>query len=296
MGAVNDVLNSLKGIYFFYIPNPGNAGDSLIACATYQVFDQLGLNYKILDINLIEVDLSDKVVVLGGGGNFIGIYPNVNNFLVKYHSVCRQIILLPHTIRDRDDTIESFGDNVVLICREQISYDYVSALNTRAKVYLDDDMALCLDPDYVFSSFKGYSSELFKLFFRNLKRRVKIFMFKRKSSSKTLHAFRTDPEKLIGSSFGSRDSVNFDVSQVFAADSMNKLESIDTIFRIIKFLMNFDIIYTDRLHVCILSAILKKNVVFYPNSYDKNHSVYIYSLRDRFPNIKFFEESSYVKV
>ncbi|HLS18294.1 MAG TPA: hypothetical protein VK090_00665, partial [Paracoccaceae bacterium] len=33
----------------FYVSNPGNAGDSLIAAATFQVLRQAGIRWKLLD-------------------------------------------------------------------------------------------------------------------------------------------------------------------------------------------------------------------------------------------------------
>lgn len=55
-----------------YIPNPGNAGDALIAAATYQVLDDLGINYLIKrHKDDMESDVSGRVVIYGGGGNLI---------------------------------------------------------------------------------------------------------------------------------------------------------------------------------------------------------------------------------
>ena len=39
-----------------YLPNPGNAGDSLIACATYQFFERNNIEYKCCQS---EKDISD---------------------------------------------------------------------------------------------------------------------------------------------------------------------------------------------------------------------------------------------
>lgn len=45
-------------------------------------------------------------------------------------------------------------------------------------------------------------------------------------------------------------------------------------------------VFTDRLHVGILSAILGKDTFLYPNFYHKNKGVYEYSLH-KFPNVRF---------
>ena len=43
---------------------------------------------------------------------------------------------------------------------------------------------------------------------------------------------------------------------------------------------------TNRLHVAIAGGLLGKPVEFYPNSYFKNEAIYRFSLRDRFPTIR----------
>ena len=43
------LVNTMHGKKFVYLPNPGNAGDSFIAHATYQLFDRLDLEYEIGD-------------------------------------------------------------------------------------------------------------------------------------------------------------------------------------------------------------------------------------------------------
>ena len=55
---------------------------------------------------------------------------------------------------------------------------------------------------------------------------------------------------------------------------------------IFSFLNQFDEIYTNRLHICVASALLNKKVYFYGNSYWKNESVYNYSIKNQFPKVK----------
>jgi hypothetical protein len=49
--SIIDILNKYKNNNIIYIPNPGNAGDSLIVLGTINIFDKLGLNYTIGDKN-----------------------------------------------------------------------------------------------------------------------------------------------------------------------------------------------------------------------------------------------------
>jgi len=52
-------------------------------------------------------------------------------------------------------------------------------------------------------------------------------------------------------------------------------------------------VYTDRLHVAILSAILGKETYLYPNSYHKNKGVYEFSL-SKFRNVKFIDSYEFL--
>ena len=51
-------------------------------------------------------------------------------------------------------------------------------------------------------------------------------------------------------------------------------------------------VYTDRLHVAILAAILNKETYLLPNSYHKNKSAYGFSLK-RFPNVNFIDTNEF---
>lgn len=45
-----EFLKKYENKDIIYIPNPGNAGDSLIAYGTITLFKKIGLNYKIGEI------------------------------------------------------------------------------------------------------------------------------------------------------------------------------------------------------------------------------------------------------
>ena len=48
---IKKILLNFQNKDIKYIANPGNAGDSIIARATLQVFRENGLNFKICDSN-----------------------------------------------------------------------------------------------------------------------------------------------------------------------------------------------------------------------------------------------------
>ena len=136
-----DIYNFLseyvnKNIIF--IPNPGNAGDQLITYSTIQIFEELNINFTFGDIKQVY---NNKTLFYGGGGNFIGMYKDCSNFLIN-NMYNNHIVILPHTIKDEDDIIISFRNNVKVICRELTSYNYVhKIIKNKSNVYLSKDLA-----------------------------------------------------------------------------------------------------------------------------------------------------------
>lgn len=282
----NYLLENIRNEKIYFYPNPGNAGDSLIAAAEYIMFKKLGVDFDVIDNN--EMIPLGVIVIYGGGGNLVPPYPNARNFLSKIYNTAKKIIVLPHTIRDNDLLLNKFTHDSILIAREKITYEYIKNRG-QYEFLLADDMALSLPvPDIL----KRSGSIGFKWgnFFsiRNLKRGARSFIFfiKNFSNKKQLNSFRTDVESTGRHNF----SNNFDVSAKFAADDMLFESCLETAFFVFWFLNKFELVRTDRLHVCIAAALLGKNVEFFDNSYGKNRDVYEFSLRDRFPNVVMMSE------
>ena len=59
---------------------------------------------------------------------------------------------------------------------------------------------------------------------------------------------------------------------------------------ILSIINKYEVVSTNRLHVCIGAALLNKEVNLYPNSYYKNESIYLMSLKDKFPKVKWCGE------
>lgn len=277
-------LLAFKGSQVLFAPNPGNAGDSVIACAECQMFERLGLDYKIIDLNVNPAETAGKVIFYGGGGNLVGHYPNARDFIVRHHQLAKRLVILPHTIRSYPELLTSLGDNVDIICREHGSFDYVSKCVSAANVYLMNDVAFSLDVRKILSKSGFFSSPWFHRTVRTAKRSVRVLLHSLRNvrQPKMLNAFRTDVEG-TGRSI---TSVNFDVSQALAADNMSHFDSALAACTVIKFIDRFDVVHTDRLHVCIVSLLLNKEVHFFDNSYGKNSAVYEYSMQGRYPKLK----------
>lgn len=232
-----------------------------------------------------------RTVIYSGGGNLVDCYSDARNFIARHHRDAGRFILLPHTVRGHADLLAALGPNATLICRDADSYAHVSGLLKAGSVELMDDVALSLDvPAFMAASRDRYWS-LFSspahasLNAGRLQWRAR-HAVRNLFHPRTLNAFRTDVEGR-----GRRlPSSNMDVSQVFITPDMGREYTDEATYRIFKFLAPFEVVNTDRLHVCIASLLLGKAVNFYDNSYGKNRAVYEYSMRGRYPRLIWHEE------
>src|SRR5689334_22709278 len=64
---IRDYLAQFRGQDVLYLPNPGNAGDSVMSSATYQLLDAAGIRYHVPHLGTLEP--AGKILLYGGGGN-----------------------------------------------------------------------------------------------------------------------------------------------------------------------------------------------------------------------------------
>ena len=237
---IYEFLNKYIDKEIIYIPNPGNVGDHVIAYATMEIFDKIKLKYTVGDIN---GEYRNQILFYGGGGNFIGMYDNCKNFVRKNY-INNKIVVLPQTIKDEDSIIRQLNNNVIILCRERVSYSYVYRLSKyKSNIYLSKDLALYLDVD----------------------------KYKNIIGKGECNLFRTDTEKTsIKMPYN-----NVDISLTLMDNKKNIKEMA---ISMIEYISEYDTINTNRLHVAIVSSLLGKNVNFYKNSYYKNKAIYEYSL------------------
>lgn len=250
---IYEFLSDYKDKNIIYIPNPGNAGDQLIAYATIQILQELNINFTFGNIKTVY---NNKIIFYGGGGNFIGIYKDFYKFLVHNMYTGNHIVLLPHTVKDEDDVIRCLGDNIKIICRELVSYKYVySIIKNKSNVYLSKDLAF----------------------------HVKGIKVDADTSEGTCNVFRNDVEKTY-----KRHKDNIDLSQtLYKINDDNNIEIFKEVsMSIFKYLSKYEVINTNRLHIAIVGSMLNKKVNFYNNSYYKNRAVYEYSMKE-FENTTF---------
>lgn len=294
---IQTYLRDFKGQHIHYLPNPGNAGDSVIAAATYQCLNRIGIPYTIP--SWPRFSAAGKTVFYGGGGNLVGTSTYAYARVSQLHKDAARLVILSHTVRDIDDLLRTFGTNVTMICRERTSYNYVQSFNGPYTTLLAHDMAFSLDPSPLLDSSRSPSRGTVFLHYawsvlsghgrtnpRNLARLLldqpRGTVPDRATMGPVLNVFRLD---------GERTDIepppqNVDLSAVFSYGVGPEVVANYTAARLLSTLNQFDEIHTNRLHIAISSAILGKSVKFYTNNYYKNRAVYEYSMKDRFPNVK----------
>lgn len=281
--CIRDYLSQFSDKPIIYIPNPGNGGDSVIASATYQLFDDCHVNYKIYRKG---DDTRNAIVMYGGGGNFVELYNNARIFLQAHHQRADKLILLPHTIGGNEDLLKEFGSNTTIFCREPNSYEHAKKYSTRCEVLLADDLALSLDVNRIKSQSRipPFSARSLigipQLLMNDKRLKNELAQFK---DENTFNCFRIDPESAIESP----PEKNLDLSEVLRYKSYPRFIC-DWITRsFVMTLDQFDHINTDRLHVGIVSGLLGKPAQLSPGNYHKNQSVFEFSIKPNLKTVKF---------
>lgn len=281
---IDQIFKELKGESVYYKPNPGNGGDALIAYSTYCLFKRNNITYHVIRGG---EKLANKIVVFAGGGNLIPLYHDCANFIAEHHKKAKKLIILSHTISGHEQLLKTLGENVLIICREQMSYNYLAKFKN-FKSYLIKDLAFYLQFPRDFNLAPKVNRLAHVVPLQNIISNVIRgnqslgFYLKSYSNNSSLNAFREDSEKSFDV-----PKENIDLSVVINYDfSMSDESKVsNTANAIFGFLNQFEVVRTNRLHICIAAAILGKKVYFYGNSYWKNESVYEYSIKDNFPNV-----------
>ncbi len=299
---IAEYLRSLSGDLLYYRPNPGNAGDSLIAHATFQMLAKLGLAYKVVRDS--GFDARGKTVVYAGGGNLVPYYHDARRFLERCHCHAKRLIILPHTIWGNEDLLSAFGERVDIICRERVSYSHVVRYAHKANVMLTHDLAFSLDIRAAIDTVRPSSYLCFLLMFpggryevpspRGLIKRLRSLgaALCMRERGGALSCFRTDAEKT--SVTIRRD--NLDLSSLMGVGTRvvaDERVAHRVSCRLLALMSKFQEIRTNRLHLAIAGALLGKEVKFFENSYYKCEAVYEYSMKDRFPLVQWMGHQSF---
>lgn len=243
-----------------YKANPGNAGDGVIAAATYDFLEKNSLKYVQFKFEEAYSNVSD-VLIFGGGGNLIeGLYAEGRDFLRDNIKNFAKVIIMPSTIKGYDDFFIENIENLIVCAREEITFNHLVSLGyiKEKNLLLAHDMAFYLDKSKYLKNIIPFKGEV--------------------------QCFRTDNESLDKQW---KDN-NHDISLTWNGDYWdNTYLARSSTECLISFLQEYSIINTDRLHIAILGSLLDKEVNFYPNSYYKNQAVYNNSIINYYPKTYF---------
>jgi exopolysaccharide biosynthesis predicted pyruvyltransferase EpsI len=271
--ALAELLSTLKGQEVLYFINPGNAGDGLIAQSTYELLKRYDIQWK----PATKENLSDRVVIIAGGGNLVGAYTDCQKIAFESFQHAKMTIILPHTIRDHVDTLRMAGRNTHIFCRDLPSRDHVVEHAELANVYLGHDLAF-------FGKFDAILED--KALARDWEPKMAVLMeksglrFPEDVIGKHRECFRSDREKtkLRGG------PKNLDISNLFRS-GVEPSKVRGGVYMFLRFIQLSGSLVTNRLHVGVGSAILGTAADLYDNSYGKNSAVYEFSMKGRYPSV-----------
>ena len=268
-------LREFGGQTVFYLPNPGNAGDSLIAQGTYEAFSRALIDAIPIGLN---DDIAGQTVFLGGGGNLVPAYHTIEAALKRFREKADRIVLLPHTIRGNERLLSELDERCTIFCRDAASYEHVTTHNTRSPVYLDHDMAFHVDARRLLSSKANEQA-----FLPMLKEKLAGRGLSDLPTRALVRFLRTDNEAARA------QQTDMDISVEFSLGPQGVLPdlALKSAWCILKAVSTAQHVVTDRLHVGIACALAGHECTLLDNSYGKNSAVWRHSLRTRVSRLQF---------
>ncbi len=265
----------LRGTAVLFFANPGNAGDSLIAAATWQAFTRNGIEAAQIGL---EAKVDDRVVILGGGGNFIPLYREIKDALERYAGRARKIVILPHTIRGNEDVLRQMDARYTVFCRDERSLDHVRAAQPDVDVRLSHDMAFHLDAAALLRDAA--------LAAKAEPRWRQALAEAGADEEKLARPEGVDLRRVDVESTAETPRSDIDISEAFRFGTDSEQARVAA-WCFLKSISVARHIVTDRLHVAIGAALLGTPCRLHDNSYGKNAAVYRHSLAGRFPSVSF---------
>lgn len=282
--GIKDYLRSFSAERLIYKPNPGNAGDCVIASATYQLFEDCELDYSIYRRG---DPTAGAVVLYGGGGNLVRLYTNARDFIQAHAHQAKRFVLLPHTIEGNESLLVALGENSTVFCREERSFEHVRA-HASCEVLAADDLALSLDIARIKSFSRQPPLSLRELISiprlllnnRSLRKALSVI-----HDRKEINCFRTDPEATAQDV----PEYSLDLSDLLKYKPYPRYVCDWITHSFLATLDQFERVRTDRLHVGIVSGLLGKDTYLHAGNYFKNRAVYEFSLSDKLRNVHFVQ-------
>lgn len=289
---------------FLDLPYHPNVGDTLIAMAAKLLLSRSGHRclYYSSEFTFDHRDISEEtLIIFNGGGNFGDLWRNYSVFrnmvLKKYPK--NHYLIMPQSVYYQDTNnlcndiqlYSSLGSRITICARDEKSYVFLKTHFTNNTILLVPDLAFYTE----------------KSFFVSQTGNNRILFLKRNDSEFISHSkYDIVPEKAEIHDWPTLEKYWWIQNKYTRIKKLTHkdwypnflLHFEDRIWQKyilpynlrsgIRFVNQYDIIYTTRLHVAILGALLDKKVYFFDNSYGKNSSLYNTWLKDC-PNIELID-------
>jgi exopolysaccharide biosynthesis predicted pyruvyltransferase EpsI len=267
-----------------YFPNPGNAGDALIATATWQCFDRVEIKPRVTRPRNFPHHAD---IILGGGGNLVPPYRFTTDALQAcLDKQVRRCLLLPHTIRGNEALLNRLDERFTLLCRDTTSLAHVRQHAPRAHSQLVDDMALGLDIEALQQRTQTFSHRLSllvdRVWVKRGRRWRRAVSRQQPDTEGQLKILRSDAEAKIEQS----ESRNKDLMGFYLSRCEKRAGCDQVSMDLINLLGRVKSVLTDRLHVALPATLLGLEVDILDNNYGKLSIVWKTSLEGRYPNAR----------
>lgn len=266
------------------VPYYSNIGDTLIWQGTHDLLKECGLRC-VLTASKESFDFralpQDYIILLQGGGNFGDIWIEHQLFRQKVISSYpdNKIIILPQTIYFeneenliRDAEIFSTHRNLLIIARDNRSFDLLKKYYTHNRVLLLPDMAFCIN----FNKFRiPEPTDKRVLFFERLDKESNASYSYNKIVPNNAERHEWPIMERADDSWQAKwlMRVKYRLPQYYDW-YWNRIIRKHYVRTGIDFIGVYESVYTTRLHGAILSLLLGKNIILFDNSYGKNSTFY----------------------
>lgn len=290
-GMIQSTLSKIIGRKCILLDAPyyHNIGDVLIWTGVISLIRDLGIDclYTASYETCTFPDIDKSTTILfNGGGNLGDIYHEHAEFLISVaeHYPNNRIIVLPQTVYYKDKNLEKSDykkllrhDDLYFCCRDKTVYDNLNRL-FGDRTFLLPDMAFCID-----------YQELSHYMCVECKSKLIIDRVDVEKGQQVIskdgdvsdwpvfeHSFRrsTFLNKLFKRSANAKipflSAVTNRIWNWYAPHVFRKM----MVKEGVKFISPYHIVETTRLHGCILSVLLNKQVTLVNNSYGKNKNFY----------------------
>lgn len=287
--APEEIATMLKTLgHIHFLPNQGNLGDCLIAEGTRDFFTRYSIDYE--ELTSVPPSTPCKVVY-GGGGIFVPLWlKDLDTSLILGPQV-EKCIFLPCSMHGVDDFVLSLDERHTVLCRDRQTYGYVRALNPKAACYMGDDMSLYLDVPAFLRGDEGpegtgpgaeeqtYAKcRLDRGLAEELAVTVRHATAVSDQGRKITFILCSDKENTPA---GLVAPFCTDISAVYISRCYSHRYNKTILKAMARALEPADVVVSDRLHVCVMSMLIGKEVHMLDNNYGKLRGVYEMTLNGR---------------